>query len=198
MVTDYVVFMHGVSTRENAYDPDYADHLFANIQEQITSRASSLQLKKVPLYWGDVTKDEEAQLKQTYERSPTWPQFWFRNARETLLLQFIGDAALYISRYVGAKIVEKLKDQLLGSLDTHDVTQRVQQFRRILAQARGGRPRPWSGFAHPGDPLADPLVPLLYEVLAIEQPYLTIHDQISHPIGLLDRVLGLISQSPIA
>ena len=286
MVTDYVVFVHGVNTRENAYDSNYADRLFANIQAQITSSASSLQLKKVPLYWGDVTKDEEAQLKQTYERSPTWPQFWFRNVRETLLLQFIGDAALYISRYVGAKIVEKLKDQLLGALGahqpddrlhlvthslgtiilfdvlfssrwdppeapghdsveqirnvvygiqpnalqgihsasihtmgsplglyslmnvdqseqnrpfaTHDITPRLQQFLRSLAQERGGRALPWWNFAHPGDPLAYPLVPLLYELLAIEQRYLAIQDQITHPMGLLDAVLGLINQSPIA
>jgi len=42
MVTDYVVFVHGVNTRENAYDPNYADRLFANIKAQITIRASSL------------------------------------------------------------------------------------------------------------------------------------------------------------
>jgi len=286
MVTDYVVFVHGVNTRENAYDPNYADGLFANIQAQITSSASSLQLKKVPLYWGDVTKDEETQLQQTYERSPTWPQFWFREVRDTLLLQFIGDTALYLSRYVGAKIVATLKDQMLAALGapqpddrlhlvthslgtiiffdvlfssrwdppeapghdsvmqirnlvygiqpkvlegirsasfhtmgsplglyslmdvdkseqnrpfaTHDITPRLQQFLRSLAQERGGRALPWWNFAHPGDPLAYPLVPLLYELLAIEQRYLAIQDQITHPMGLLDAVLGLINQSPIA
>ncbi len=286
MVTDYVLFVHGVNTRQNAYDPIYADGLFANIQAQIARSAPSMQLKKLPLYWGDVTRDAEAQLKQTYEQSPTWRQFWFRDRRESLLLQFIGDTALYTSRYIGAKIVEVLKDQVVPILSacqpddrlhvvthslgtiilfdvlfssrwdppeapghdsvmhirsvvygiepnalqgiriaslhtmgsplglyslmdvdkseqnqpfaTHDITPRLQQFLWRLAQARGGRPLPWWNFAHPGDALAYPLIPLLYDLVDAERRYLAIQDQITHPMGWLDSVLGLVRQSTIA
>src|SRR5258708_35715832 len=75
-----------------------------------------MQLKKLRLYWGDVTRDAEAQLKQPYEQSPTWRQFWFRDGGESVRLQFIGDTALYTSRYIGAKIVEVLKDQVVPIL----------------------------------------------------------------------------------
>src|SRR6266699_6683418 len=125
MVTDYVVFIHGVNTRTNILNPNYADSLFANIQAQVTTMASSLHLEKVALYWGNVAKKEEEQLKQIYEQSSTWTQFWFRGVRETLLLQFVGDMALYTSRYVGAKIVQRLKDQLANALSGSQPAERL-------------------------------------------------------------------------
>jgi len=286
MVTDYVMFIHGVRTRNNILNPSYADPLFANIQAQVTETASSLHLEKVALYWGDVANAKEEQLKQTYERSPTWPQFWFRDVRETLLLQFVGDFALYTSRYVGAEVVQTLKDQLaivlhrsqpedrlhlvthsfgaiilfdllfssrwdpldvpghdnvmlirdalygidpnseqglrtasihtMGSplglfslMDvdsseqnrpdaTHDVTPRLQKLLLSLAQRREGRQLPWLNFAHPGDPLAYPLDPLLYEIVDVEKRYLAVHDQITHPMAWFERLIGLLRQRAIA
>src|SRR2546427_715316 len=109
MATDYVLFLHGVNTREKIANPAYADCLFAKIARH---SASSIQLKKIALYWGDVAQVQEDKLKKTYLRSGTWPKFWFLNTRENLLLQFIGDTVLYISRYVGAQILEKLKNQI--------------------------------------------------------------------------------------
>jgi len=286
MVTDYVMFIHGVRTRNNILNPSYADPLFANIQAQVTETASSLHLEKVALYWGDVANAEEDQLKQTYEQSPTWPQFWFRDVRETLLLQFVGDWALYTSRYVGAKIVQTLKDQLVTVLHasqpedrlhlvthsfgaiilfdllfssrwdppdvpghanvmlirdalygidpnsahglrtasvhtmgsplglfslmdvdsseqnrsdaTHDVTPRLQKLLRSLAQQQEGRRLPWLNFAHPGDPLAYPLDPLLYEIVDVEKRYLVVYDQITHPMAWFERLIGLLRQRAIA
>jgi len=280
------MFIHGVRTRNNILNPSYADPLFANIQAQVTEKASSLHLEKVALYWGDVANEEEKQLKQTYELSPTWPQFWFRDVRETLLLQFVGDFALYTSRYVGAQVVQTLKDQLatvlhgsqpedrlhlvthsfgaiilfdllfssrwnppdapghdnvmlirdalygidpnsghglriasihtMGSplglfslMDvdsseqnrpyaTHDVTPRLQKLLLSLAQQREGRQLPWLNFAHPGDPLASPLDPLLYEIIDGERRYLIVHDQITQPMAWFERLIGLLRQRAIA
>ncbi len=280
MVTDYVVFIHGVNTRTNILNPNYADLLFANIQAQVTTTTSSLHLEKVALYWGNVAKEEEEQLKQIYEQSSTWTQFWFRGVRETLLLQFVGDMALYTSRYAGARIVQALKDQLthalIGSqpsdrlhlvthsfgtimlfdllfssrwdppdvpghadimlirdalygLDpnpahglrtasvhtmgsplglfslidvdsseqnhpyaTHDVTPRLQKLLLSLAQQREGGRLPWVNFAHPGDPLAYPLDPLLYNIVDGEKRYLAVHDQITPPMAWFEQLLGLL------
>ncbi|GAC1565993.1 MAG: hypothetical protein NVS4B11_36370 [Ktedonobacteraceae bacterium] len=283
MATDYVLFLHGVSTREKVASPAYADSLYANI---VKHSAPSLQLKKIALYWGDVAQVQEEKLKKTYQRSETWPTFWFLNARENLLLQFIGDTVLYISRYVGAQIVEKLKKQIddglqgyqsddrlhlvthsLGTIilfdvlfssrwdtpeapgrdnaewirsviygvvpsplqgirvasvhtmgapiglfslmdvdlseqnqpgATHDITPRLQVFLQSLAKVREDKPLPWLNFAHPGDPLAYPLDPLLYDIVDGEKRFLTIQDHVASTTGLLDKVLALVKQSMIA
>ena len=50
------------------------------------------------------------------EASPYWKRFWFREFRETVVLQFVGDAALYLSRYVGSKVADRIKDQALEGL----------------------------------------------------------------------------------
>jgi hypothetical protein len=201
-------------------------------------------------------------------------------------LQFIGDTVLYISRYVGAQILEKLKNQIddglkgsqsddrlhlvthsLGTIilfdllfssrwdapeapgrdnaawirsviygvepnplqgirvasvhtmgspiglfslmdvdpseqnrkdATHDITPRLQLFLQRQTQVWGGKPLPWLNFAHPGDPLAYPLDPLLYDMVAGEKPFLTIQDHVAPTTGLLDKVLALIKQNIIA
>lgn len=283
MATNYVLFLHGVNTRQKVTDPAYADSLFANI---VRHSASSLQLKKIALYWGDVAQAQEDKLKKTYRRSAAWPTFWFLNARENLLLQFIGDTVLYLSRYVGAQIVEKLKNQIddglkgyqsddrlhlvthsLGTIilfdllfssrwdapeapgrdnvawirsliygvapnplqgirvasvhtmgspiglfslmdvdlseqnrpdATHDITPRLQVFLKSLAQIRDGKPLPWLNFAHPGDPLAYPLNPLLYDIVDGEKRFLTIQDHVASTTSLLDMMLALVKQYTIA
>ena len=52
MPTGYILFIHGVNTRESASDPTYADQLFDLIQKQAERRAPGLQLQKVALCWG--------------------------------------------------------------------------------------------------------------------------------------------------
>jgi len=118
MPTDYLLFNHGVSTREARPEPTYADPLFELIQRfyNIPGRT----LKKIALYWGDVNKPQEAELLQTYQQSSIWPQLWFRDFREKQLLQFAGDAALYISRAVGAKVADTLKEQAVQGLQGYD------------------------------------------------------------------------------
>ncbi len=114
MPTDYLLFIHGVNTHYKGTTPNYADELF----DQIKSSASSPSrpLEKITIYWGDVTDPQEAQLRAAYQASPLWERFWFREFRETTLLQFTGDTALYLSRNVGSQVVDIIKDQTLQGL----------------------------------------------------------------------------------
>jgi|GEM_PF-353489 hypothetical protein len=112
-MTDYIVFIHGVNTRETRESPHYADSLFHLIQCEMGSSAS---LKSIPLYWGDANLLAEQKSLEMYKQSPTWSQLYFRDIREKQLLQFTGDAALYISRNTGTLVVNTLRDQLSRGL----------------------------------------------------------------------------------
>ncbi|MGB7443724.1 MAG: hypothetical protein WA919_21890 [Coleofasciculaceae cyanobacterium] len=115
MATDYILFIHGVNTREKREKPTYADQLFGLIQERVSS---SVQLKKVSLYWGDVNREAEEQLLESFRSdSKKWRKFWFKDFREQQILQFVGDAALYLSSHIGSKVVETLTNQTLKSLE---------------------------------------------------------------------------------
>src|SRR6266576_622201 len=119
MPTDYLLFIHGVNTR----DKGYADELFDRIKNNISSPSHSP--KKIAIYWGDVTDRQEAQLRAVYQASPLWERFWFREFREKKLLQFTGDAALYLSRYVGSQVVDLIKDQTLQGLSNYTPDDRL-------------------------------------------------------------------------
>src|SRR5215469_8861499 len=116
---DYVLFLHGVSVRELPDCPDdrnfpkYANHLFELIREFLNRGATSCDLEKIALYYGDVNMHEEESLLSLFHSSPGWERFWFRHARETILLQIIGDIALYVNPYVAARIVERLHQAVL-------------------------------------------------------------------------------------
>jgi hypothetical protein len=117
MAKDYILFLHGVNVREfpDALDdpnfPAFANPLFELIQHSLND--NSFTLEKIPIYYGDINMHEERTLLEIYQRSSAWKDFWFRHLRETLLLQFIGDIALYISPYIGTKIVERLHKVLV-------------------------------------------------------------------------------------
>ncbi|WP_017717973.1 hypothetical protein [Kamptonema formosum] len=122
MATDYILFIHGVNTREKREQPAYADKLFKLIQG---NAGSSLKLKKITLYWGDVNKTEEEKLLTRLKASnEIWDKLWFKDFRANQLLQFAGDAALYLSRHVGSNVVERLKDQARTALYTPDGSKR--------------------------------------------------------------------------
>jgi hypothetical protein len=110
MATDYVLFVHGVSTRDQRENPEYAKDLIHGI------KSKSLDFVDIPLYWGDVNEEAETQLLNRFKASPLWDEMWFRNFRERQLLQFAGDAALYISRHVGYKVVQRLKEDAIQVL----------------------------------------------------------------------------------
>ena len=107
MATDYILFIHGVNTRDQRENPEYAKDLIEGIKSQ------SPEFVAIPLYWGDVNIEAETQLLDRLQASPLWNEMWFRTFRQQQLLQFAGDAALYISRHVGYKVVKRLtKDAL--------------------------------------------------------------------------------------
>lgn len=116
MATDYIVFVHGVNTREEREEKTYADKLIERIDAEIASKSSKMTCEYIPLYWGDVNLEEEQKLLTKLQQSPTWKKMWFREFREKQLMQFVGDAALYISRHVGSKVVIALAEQLKEKL----------------------------------------------------------------------------------
>ncbi len=114
--TDYILFIHGVNTRQNSTNPDYANKLIGLLKNEFKNHSPELQIKPISLYWGDVNKDAENSLLGKLNQSPTWQNMWFRKMREQQIMQFAGDAALYISRQIGSRIVEKLKDDAVQGL----------------------------------------------------------------------------------
>jgi hypothetical protein len=118
MATDYILFIHGVNTRDKREHPGYADKLFQLIKNNADS---SLTLKKVTLYWGDVNKNEEEKLLNRLQASQDiWDKLWFKDFRANQLLQFAGDAALYLSRHIGSKVVQKLKEDAIKELNGYN------------------------------------------------------------------------------
>ena len=115
MATDYILFNHGVNTRETRPQPSYADPLF-NLIQRYYHNPQGRALKKIALYWGDVNEDEEQDLLKTYRASAIWQKLWFLQFREQQLLQFVGDAALYISRSCGASVADALEKQAAAEL----------------------------------------------------------------------------------
>ena len=110
MATDYILFIHGVNTRDERENPRYADDLIEGIKSE------SHDFLPIPVYWGDVNEEAETTLLKRLQASPLWDEMWFRTFREQQLLQFAGDAALYISRHVGYKVVQRLKTDALKVL----------------------------------------------------------------------------------
>jgi hypothetical protein len=117
MATDYILFIHGVNTRDKQEQPTYADQLFQLIQKGV---GSSLTLKKITLYWGDIGQEAQDKLVRSFRQSSAWNQLWFRDFRTNQLLQFAGDAALYLSRTVGSQVVQRLKEQALQGIQGYN------------------------------------------------------------------------------
>lgn len=115
MATDYILFIHGVNTRSKDSFHQESQTLFTRIQSSI--KDSSRQLKPVYLFWGDVGKDGTNELLRGLKASRNWHQFWFQNFRTEQILPFVGDAALYLSRSISAKIVRQITDQALAQMD---------------------------------------------------------------------------------
>lgn len=115
MATDYILFIHGVNTRDRREQPAYANQLIRLINGLI---GDSYNLKPIPLYWGDVNiQSEQDLIYKVAHADGSWHKLWFQNTRQNTILHFMGDAALYISRSVGSKIVEALRTQIEDGLE---------------------------------------------------------------------------------
>ena len=300
MATDYIVFIHGVNTREKVEPPTYANALFTLIQQSVEHHAKSdapRQLVKVPLYWGNVGVSAENALLDEYKHTTqNWDKLWFKELRGGILLEFAGDVALYMSRAFGAQVADKLRDDAvkqigpamlnpntedrlhlvahslgtiilfdilfsarwdaegtpgyesvrtiregiygvepnwtqgirlasistMGSplglfslmdvdqsnveqdgksevINTHDITPRLQQFLERLPTKLGneGKRLPWLNFAHPGDPLASPLDPLLPDMVDHDRKCVDVEDIILRNATIADHIGQLFSNSPL-
>jgi hypothetical protein len=98
-MTDYVLYIHGANVREKTY----AANMDAGLQKRFRGN-----LKTTTVYWGDIAEAAEQKVLKQWQSSQLWPRLCFPNLRANMLLQLIGDGALYISRTVGASIVERI------------------------------------------------------------------------------------------
>lgn len=84
-------------------------------------------------------------------------------------------------------------------VNTHDITPRLQQFLERLPTKLGneGKRLPWLNFAHPGDPLASPLDPLLSDMVDHDRKYVDVEDIILKNANIADHIGQLFSSSPL-
>ena len=115
MATDYILFVHGVNTREERETPEFANDLIKSLKQELGQDRTN-KVEYIPLYWGDVNIKAENRLLKQLQASPLWEDMWFRNFREKQVLQFAGDAALYISRHIGYRVVQRLKETAIASI----------------------------------------------------------------------------------
>lgn len=121
MSKDYVLFLHGVNVRESPENEErqiyiYADKLFESIAKEVQQKSSDRNCIKVPLYWGNVNREALKELLAGLQGSSKWNQVWFQDFRKSQLLQFVGDAGLYISRLIGSMAADQLKEQIFKGL----------------------------------------------------------------------------------
>ncbi|MGL4617588.1 MAG: hypothetical protein ACRCZS_00785, partial [Chroococcidiopsis sp.] len=90
MATNYILFVHGVNTREERETPEFADELIDNLKAKLGQEKTNKTVY-IPLYWGDVNIKAENRLLKQLQASPLWEEMWFRTFREQQLLQFAGD-----------------------------------------------------------------------------------------------------------
>lgn len=122
MATDHILFVHGVNTREERENSAYANRLIAELYNSV---ADGIKLNPIPLYWGKVNEPAEHQLLAQLKAASAWEKLWFQEYRSKQVLQFAGDAALYISRYIGSKVVNELQRQAVNQLQGYQPGDRL-------------------------------------------------------------------------
>jgi hypothetical protein len=115
MATDYILFIHGVNTRNRQDYKVEANQMFQNIRANI--QKSSRTLQPIFLFWGDIAEESTRVLREGLEASPKWNEFWFQDLRSNQVIPFVGDAAMYLSRFVSSKIVQNITDQAIKEIE---------------------------------------------------------------------------------
>jgi hypothetical protein len=115
-MTEYLLFIHGINTRETRDQPDFADPLIQNVQHLCSP---GMPIKPIALHWGDVNAGAEQSVLKAFQESPAWEKLCFPNLRSKQLLQFAGDLALFISRASGKLLVDRLVQEVMSS-SLHD------------------------------------------------------------------------------
>ena len=113
--TDYILFIHGVNVRDEAAYNREANQMFKNISATINNPSRSL--KPVILYWGNVGEDSTNSLLNELQNASTWDKFWFKKLRTDQFLSFVGDAAIYLSRFASSTIVRQITDQAIDEME---------------------------------------------------------------------------------
>jgi hypothetical protein len=118
MATDFVLFIHGVNTRLTANNPSYAQGLMRLLGQFDSPDAPSLVMRE--LEWYEVMQEAEMLLLDWLDESDHWHQSWFQDFRRRQIIPFTGDAALYISRFIGSEVVALLRQQSEEFLKNYD------------------------------------------------------------------------------
>ncbi len=114
MPTDYVLFVHGVKTRDAEDIKRIANGLLNRVTGCITNDSCQLQL--IVPFWGDLNLEATNNLRTGLKKSSKWKDIWFQDFRSGLLMDFVGDAALYVSRHVGSQVVQRLQETAAAGL----------------------------------------------------------------------------------
>lgn len=114
MATDYVLFVHGVKHRQPDEFRRTAEGLLQRVQPSMGNNGRRLQ--PIVVFWGDLNVDPQNDLKKGLEASPYWRRLWMTDFRINQVVEFAGDAALYLSRHVGAQVVQRFKQLALPTL----------------------------------------------------------------------------------
>ncbi|MBE9113665.1 hypothetical protein IQ273_30280 [Nodosilinea sp. LEGE 07298] len=114
MTTDYVLFVHGVKNRSQEAFQQTCLGLLEGIRRSLND--SSRTLKPIFLFWGDLNVAPQQKLVQGLQASSQWQNLLFRDFRRQEIVEFVGDAALYLSRHVGAQVVYRIRDIALGPM----------------------------------------------------------------------------------
>ena len=115
MAIDYIIFVHGVNTRDRDRFNRTAMNMFAQMEPYLQPD-SSRTFKPVTLFWGDIAKESTDLILNALKDSPTWNQFWFQKFRTEQAISFVGDAALYLSRHVSVQIIKQMTEQALEQM----------------------------------------------------------------------------------
>ncbi len=148
MAKDFVLFIHGVTVRNN----NYANRIIQVIQKRLITEekyeidASQLLNKDkkivkhvfskrdldgnkvhdvvlLPLFWGDIPEKQIEQKLNNLTNQPTWKYLDFKDIRLKSIMPFAGDATLFINEQIGPifikKMVEDAKDAI-GTIEPGD------------------------------------------------------------------------------
>ena len=114
----FVIFIHGVNTREPEEQPWYSNDLQSAIEAQLENQSNqsdqAIDVQFIPLYRGDANVQSEQLLKEELTTSSIWQHLYLKDLRVGQFVQFVGDAALYISRDIGSLVAEILTNQAIN------------------------------------------------------------------------------------
>lgn len=110
MVTNYVLYIHGVSVREaTPSKPTYANKMIDRINSRLAGTSDVVHL---PVYWGNANDEPLNHFKESLEASTMWEKMWFKSFREGFLLPFSADALLYLSRHFSLNALQQIANQI--------------------------------------------------------------------------------------